>query len=220
MTPTKALSVHVLVDVHVLPCSAPAFAEDFLRPFGMWTAHEPNIQLCFVWEKWILTRVCICLPTQDLLGCRARWCTLFIQMRNIICAGAHRRAATHAYMLPVNLRCSALQELPKRMDRAAQRAELVKRTAGMPFAMPEIVSHTAEEDLYFSVISDRWGLALCMTAFPSCCVYGGASSLFWPMAQNGLLTAGTRQLMAVNTVKSMVAAKTTLPVWAPKRECT
>ena len=43
------------------------------------------------------------------------------------------------------------------MDRAAQRAELVRRTAGMPFAMPEIVSHTADEDLYFSVINDRWG---------------------------------------------------------------
>ena len=43
------------------------------------------------------------------------------------------------------------------MDRATQRAELVKRTAGMPFAMPEIVSHTAEDDLYFSSINDRWG---------------------------------------------------------------
>ena len=29
MTPTKALSVHVLVDVHVLPCISPAFAETF-----------------------------------------------------------------------------------------------------------------------------------------------------------------------------------------------
>ena len=48
-----------------------------------------------------------------------------------------------------------MQELPKQLDRAAQRAELDKRVAGLPFAMPEIVRRTRDEDLYFSIIADR-----------------------------------------------------------------
>ncbi|KAK9821746.1 hypothetical protein WJX81_001739 [Elliptochloris bilobata] len=49
----------------------------------------------------------------------------------------------------------APRELPKQMDRAAQRAELDKRVAGLPFAMPEIARRTRDEDLYFSIITDR-----------------------------------------------------------------
>lgn len=48
-----------------------------------------------------------------------------------------------------------MQELPQQLDRAAQRAELEKRVAGLPFAMPEIVRHTRDEDLYFSIVADR-----------------------------------------------------------------
>ena len=51
----------------------------------------------------------------------------------------------------------AMQDLPKQLDRAAQRAELNKRVAGMPFAMPEIARRTRDEDLYFSIIADRRG---------------------------------------------------------------
>ena len=53
--------------------------------------------------------------------------------------------------------CWGMQEMPQQLDRAAQRALLEKRVAGMPFAMPEIVRHTRDEDLYFSVIADRCG---------------------------------------------------------------
>lgn len=51
--------------------------------------------------------------------------------------------------------CWGMQDLPKQLDRAAQRAELDRRVAGLPFAMPEIARRTCDEDLYFSIIADR-----------------------------------------------------------------
>ena len=52
-------------------------------------------------------------------------------------------------------RCRGMQDVPKQLDRAAQRMELDKRVAGLPFAMPEIARRTRDEDLYFSIIADR-----------------------------------------------------------------
>ena len=61
-----------------------------------------------------------------------------------------------SWQLGVLTACWGMQELPQQLDRAAQRALLERRVAGMPFAMPEIVRHTRDEDLYFSVIADRY----------------------------------------------------------------
>ena len=80
--------------------------------------------------------------------------------------------------------CWGVQDLPQQLDRAAQRAELERRVAGMPFAMPEIVRHTRDEDLYFSVIADRCGAlsdtraaALTQQRRPDHCPLGVPSAL-------------------------------------------